>query len=76
MKRQKRFEMVATEGLHGSGGAQTWVLADKVTGVQYLVVATPAGTGVTPLLGSDGKPVVHSFRTPPPAARPAGETGA
>ena len=76
MKRQKRFEMVASEGLRNSGGAQTWVVQDKTTGVQYLVVNTPGGTGVTPLLGSDGRPIVHGVWNAPGAARPGGETGA
>ena len=58
MKKQKRFELAVSEGLRGSGGGQTWIVQDKGTGVQYLVVNTPYGTGVTPLLGADGKPVV------------------
>ncbi len=34
------------------------VIVDKETGVNYLFVACGYGGGLTPLLGSDGKPVI------------------
>jgi hypothetical protein len=38
-------------------GGSTSVLADRQTGVLYLVRASGYGVAMTPLLGSDGKPV-------------------
>lgn len=35
-----------------------WV--DQETGVNYLVVNSGQGCGVTPLLGRDGKPVISA----------------
>ena len=34
------------------------VIVDKETGVNYLFVACGSGGGLTPLLDSDGKPIV------------------
>lgn len=41
-----------------SGGATCRILVDRVTGVNYLCAAWGHGTGLTPLLDADGKPVV------------------
>lgn len=46
---KERFEVVA-----GSLGGVT-IIIDKATGVQYLSTVA----GITPLLGADGKPVIH-----------------
>ena len=37
---------------------QFMVLADRETGVHYLVTSTGYGGGVTPLLGRDGQPYI------------------
>ena len=37
---------------------ETMVIVDKETGVNYLFVACGYGGGLTPLLDSDGKPII------------------
>ncbi|MEG0077451.1 MAG: DUF6440 family protein [Anaerorhabdus sp.] len=37
----------------------TVILEDTVTGIQYLWVTGSTGAGLTPLLDSEGKPVVN-----------------
>ena len=49
-KKEKRFEKIYSQG--GMSSTEIWV--DKETGVNYLFHAS----GLTPLLGKDGKPVV------------------
>lgn len=39
-------------------GADKTLLVDKKTGVTYLIICNTYGTGITPLLDSDGKPVI------------------
>ena len=34
------------------------ILVDRETGVNYLMVKSGYGTGITPLLGADGKPII------------------
>ena len=37
---------------------ETSIIVDKETGVNYLFVACGYGGGLTPLLDSDGKPII------------------
>lgn len=37
---------------------ETMVIVDKVTGVNYLYVGRGSGGGLTPLIDTDGKPIV------------------
>lgn len=37
---------------------ETMVIVDKLTGVNYLYVSRGYGGGLTPLIDSDGKPIV------------------
>lgn len=53
----KRFQVVYKEATLGT---TTSILADRQTGVQYLVRAGGYGVAITPLLGPDGKPAVDS----------------
>ena len=55
MKKEKRFEIAYQEG--GFMGAKT-IYVDKETGVNYLFIASGYAGGLTPLLDSEGKPVV------------------
>lgn len=55
MAREKRFKKVYSEGL---GVNEIWV--DTQTGVNYLYHNSGYGGGLTPLLDSNGKPVVTS----------------
>ncbi len=55
MKKDKRFEIVYEEG--GLANAKT-IYVDKVTGVNYLFIASGYAGGLTPLLDAEGKPVI------------------
>ena len=57
MKKEKRFVKVLDESI-GFPMACT-ILADRETGVHYLVVQNGNGSGITPLLDAEGKPVVR-----------------
>lgn len=57
MKKGNRFVEIYREG---SGfGTQKTILVDRETGAHYLFIKSGYGTSITPLLGSDGAPVVH-----------------
>lgn len=53
---QDRFVKVLTEG--SSFSTVRTLFVDRETGVNYLVIKDGYGTGVTPLIDADGKPVV------------------
>jgi len=53
-KKPKRFEKVYSQG--SMNVTEIWV--DKETGVNYLFHASGYASGLTPLLGKDGKPVI------------------
>ncbi len=55
-KKEKRFERVYKEGSDLS--TEVNVLVDKTTRIQYLLVKSGYGMGVTPLLDSEGKPLL------------------
>lgn len=55
-KKEKRFVKVYDESSMSAG--QFMILADRETGVHYLVTSTGYGGGVTPLLGRDGQPYI------------------
>ena len=55
-KKNERFVRVYTQG--NTLGALTQIWVDKVTGVNYLFQASGYAGGLTPLLKSDGTPVV------------------
>ncbi len=55
MGKKKRFEVVYQEtGLK----SERTVYVDKETGVNYLFISNGFGGGLTPLLDSEGKPVI------------------
>ena len=56
IKENERFEVVYRQG-HVK---VTEILIDKKTGVHYIYHKDGNSGGLTPLLGSDGKPVVSS----------------
>lgn len=56
-KQNKRFEKVFSQE-DGIGTISTEIWVDKVTGVNYLYHRNGYSGGLTPLLDSDGKPVV------------------
>ena len=55
MSKEKRFKKILSEGL---GVNEIWV--DTKTGVNYLYHSGGYGGGLTPLLDSNGKPIVSS----------------
>ena len=57
MKKENRFVEIYSEG--SSLGTQKTIFVDRETGVHYLFIKSGYGTSITPLLGSDGQPVVH-----------------
>ena len=52
-KKEERFVKIYTENM----GCEM-ILVDKKTGVNYLFVQSGYAGGLTPLLNSDGRPVV------------------
>lgn len=53
---KKRFEWKNAE--NASFMSDTVVIVDKETGVNYLFVRSGYGAGLTPLLDSEGKPII------------------
>ena len=49
-KQEKRFVQVFSE--------DCGFVVDRETGVTYLIIRNTFGSGITPLLNSDGKPVI------------------
>lgn len=58
MRRDKRFVVIEKEGSSLSDKGQQMVVVDRKTGVSYLWMKSGYGAGITPLIGSDGKPVI------------------
>ncbi len=52
----KRFERVYKQS---GWTAEQNIWVDRETGVQYLVLTSGQGCGVTPLIGADGKPLIY-----------------
>ena len=58
MSKLERFEVVLKEGNSLTEAGQVMILRDKETGVQYLWVKSGYAGGLSPLLNSDGKPLI------------------
>ncbi|KIR03842.1 hypothetical protein P261_02657 [Lachnospiraceae bacterium TWA4] len=56
MAKEKRFEEVFKQGSEFSEIHK--IIVDKETGVNYLVWKSGYAGGITPLLDSDGKPII------------------
>lgn len=56
-KQQKRFVQVFAEDC-GFFGPESSLVADRETGVTYLIIRNTFGSGITPLLDAEGKPVI------------------
>ena len=61
-KKEKRFEILEKQS---QITATTYIIRDRETGVHYLYHANGYSGGLTPLLGSDGQPVVTSVYSEP-----------
>ena len=55
-KTTKRFEFQEPE--KGTILTDTLIIVDKKTGVNYLMVRSGYGAGLTPLIDAEGKPIV------------------
>lgn len=53
---EKRFEFHKAE--RDSLATDALIIVDKKTGVNYLMVRSGYGAGLTPLIDADGKPIV------------------
>lgn len=58
MKQGDRFEVIYKDGSQIRDEGTRQILVDKETGVHYLVWKSGYAGGITPLLDSDGKPVI------------------
>ncbi len=56
-KQEKRFVQVFSEDC-GFFDPESSLVVDRETGVTYLIIRNTFGSGITPLLNSDGKPVI------------------
>ena len=57
----KRFRVLHQEELPGKDNDKAIVLVDRETGVNYLWVQSPAGTGLTMLVDKEGHPLVSKL---------------
>lgn len=57
-KAEERFKVIFKDGSEMSNGGIRQILVDKETGVHYLTWKAGYGAGITPLLDSEGKPVI------------------
>lgn len=60
MNKEKRFEVIYKEGTQLTDDGIRQIMVDRETGVSYLVWKSGYAGGITPLLDSDGKPVITS----------------
>lgn len=58
MKQDDRFEVIYKDGSQIRDDGTRQILVDNETGVHYLVWKSGYAGGITPLLDSDGKPVI------------------
>jgi len=59
-KKEKRFEVVFKDGSEMKEEGVRQILVDTETGVHYLAWKSGYGAGITPLLGSDGNPIIKT----------------
>ena len=55
-KKEERFVKVHSEAMGGR-----MIFVDKLTGVNYLFVASGYAGGLTPLLDREGKPIISAL---------------
>jgi len=54
----RRFRKLREENLSGNDNEKAAILVDRETGVNYLWIQSPTGSGLTLLVDKDGRPVV------------------
>ena len=57
-KKDERFEIIFKDGSAMLEGGVRQILVDKETGVHYLTWKAGYGAGITPLLDSNGNPII------------------
>ncbi|MGC8362936.1 DUF6440 family protein [Bacillus subtilis] len=57
-----RFKEVSKETSFGKYDFETYVLADRVTGCQYVVTGATRAIALTPVINSDGKPYCEKVK--------------
>ena len=68
-KKDQRFEIIYRDGSAIMDGGTRQILVDRETGVHYLTWKAGYGAGITPLLDSDGRPIVKKFGWQDPSDR-------
>lgn len=63
-KQPKRFVQIFEEGFN-LFGPESSLVVDRQTGVTYLIIRNTFGSGITPLLSADGKPVITDLKNMP-----------
>lgn len=59
MANNNRFEVIYRDGASLKDEGTRQIIVDKKTGVHYLAWKSGYGAGLTPLLDSEGKPVIE-----------------
>lgn len=59
-KKEKRVKVVFKDGSEMKEEGVRQILVDTETGVHYLAWKSGYGAGITPLLDSDGKPIIKT----------------
>lgn len=57
-KADVRFVQIFEEGFN-LFGPESSLVVDRETGVTYLIIRNTFGSGITPLLDAEGKPVIN-----------------
>lgn len=57
MAKDKRFDIIYSQA--GLSSGTTAIYVDRETGVHYLTITSGMGGGLTPLLDSEGKPIIN-----------------
>ncbi len=60
-KKEERFMVTLKEGSTMKDDGVKQILVDRETGVNYLVIKSPYGFGIVPLLNTDGKVVISKL---------------
>ena len=64
-KKDNRFKVIYKDGSGWMDEGVRQILVDQETGVHYLMWKAGYGAGITPLLDSNGKPVIHLMGSDP-----------
>ena len=60
-KKEQRFEVIYKDGSEWLSSGARQILVDRETGVHYLAWKSGYGAGLTPLLDSQGNPVIKRY---------------